>query len=71
MDGNLLWQIAAFLIGSAAASGAVYGGIRADLRVMHQALRGHKKSIRRLHERLDGHGISGRKRKRERRGDDS
>lgn len=43
-----VWQIAVTLI----IAGAVYGGIRADLKAIHEKLRGHKKSMRRLRRQL-------------------
>ena len=44
-----VWQIAC----AVAMAGAVYGGIRQDLKSIHRQMRGHRKSIKRLHRRLE------------------
>lgn len=50
MDSALLWQVAAFLV----AAGAVYGGIRGDLKNMREKIASHGRAIERIHDRLDG-----------------
>jgi len=50
MSAEMVWQIAAFLV----AAGAVYGGIRNDLKVMHERQAAQDRAIERLHDRLDG-----------------
>lgn len=50
MEGaEFLWKLGAFLI----AAGAVYGGIRSDLKEMHEHIGRHEKAIDRLHIRMD------------------
>lgn len=44
-----LWQVACFLV----TAGAVYGGIRSDLRAMHSKIEDNAKAIEKAHERLD------------------
>lgn len=48
---ELLWQAGLSL----AACGAVYGGIRADLRTMHAAIQSVKEDADEAHRRLDRH----------------
>ena len=48
-----LLQLAGILV----AAGAVYGGIRGDLRHMRAELQRQERAIDRLHERLDECGI--------------
>lgn len=50
MPSDLLLQVAGFLC----AAGAVYGGIRNDLKHMHERMERHEKAIDRVHTRLDG-----------------
>lgn len=42
------------IVGIILAAGAVYGGIRADLRGMHQGLQDVKESATAAHRRIDG-----------------
>lgn len=51
MGPELLWQMV-LAVGSA---GAVYGGIRADLRAMHERITAAQKTAEKAHERLDNH----------------
>lgn len=44
-------QVVYALVGA----GAVYGGIRADLRAMHERITGAERGVIRAHERLDIH----------------
>lgn len=56
MDNNLLLQVALYVLGV----GAVYGGIRADLRHLHEKADAAKESARRAHSRLDDLILTGR-----------
>lgn len=51
MSADLISQLLYALIGA----GAVYGGIRADLRGMHERILTAEKSAGRAHERIDTH----------------
>ena len=48
-DGSLLLQVVTILI----AAGAVYGGIRSDLKTMHESLRRIEKTADKAHDRID------------------
>jgi hypothetical protein len=48
-DGGLIFQVAGILV----AAGAVYGGIRNDLRGMHERQDRLERSIDKAHERID------------------
>lgn len=48
-DGSLLLQLATILI----AAGAVYGGIRSDLRTMHERIAHAEKVASKAHDRID------------------
>lgn len=45
-----VWQIVLALIGA----GAIYGGIRADLRALHVSVQRAQSSADKAHERIDG-----------------
>lgn len=49
MTDSLIWQVVLALIGS----GAVYGGIRADLRAIHERLKDVRESAAEAHGRID------------------
>jgi hypothetical protein len=49
VDGSLLAQAVLALI----AAGAVYGGIRSDLRAMHESIERIERAAERAHHRLD------------------
>jgi len=49
-DGGLLLQLVTVLI----AAGAVYGGIRGDLKSIHEHLRRVERAAEKAHDRLDG-----------------
>jgi hypothetical protein len=51
MNGDLLYNIIAALVGA----GAVYGGIRQDLKNMHEAIKENSRAVLRAHERIDKH----------------
>jgi hypothetical protein len=54
-DHSLLLQLVTILI----AAGAVYGGIRSDLKSMHEAIARIERAAEKAHERIDsinGHG---------------
>lgn len=51
MTPEMITQLVYALIGA----GAVYGGIRADLRGMHERIVTAEKSASRAHERIDQH----------------
>lgn len=51
MTPELIYQLLAGLF----LAGAVYGGIRADLRAMHQQIIAAEKSADKAHDRLDNH----------------
>lgn len=46
---DLLWQIGAAVVSAA----AVYGGIRSDLKAMHERIGLNERAIERMHERMD------------------
>lgn len=48
-------ELAAQIIGYAMLAGAIYGGIKADLRAMHQQVQAALHSAARAHERIDNH----------------
>lgn len=48
-----LLQLAGILV----AAGAVYGGIRGDLRTMRENIQRHERALDRVHKRLDHCGI--------------
>lgn len=52
LDGSLLWQIIIGLI----LAGAVYGGIRSDIRSMHEHIRRVERVADQAHSRLDAFG---------------
>ena len=58
LSDGLLWQLVTGLI----LAGAVYGGIRSDLRAMHENLRRVEKMAERAHNRLDQIGMFGTRR---------
>lgn len=51
MEIGVIWQIVATI----AAAGAIYGGIRADLKAMHERITLAAHSVSRAHERMDRH----------------
>lgn len=51
MTPDMLYQLAVAL----ATAGAIYGGIRADLRAMHERIRNAEESAKAAHTRLDNH----------------
>ena len=57
-DGSLLLQVVTILI----AAGAVYGGIRSDLKSTREKAEEAASAARRAHERLDAHIQFGRRR---------
>lgn len=48
---DLYWQIGVTLV----TGGAIYGGIRADLKAMHERITSAQSSADKAHERLDNH----------------
>lgn len=48
---DLYWQIGVTLV----TGGAIYGGIRADLRAMHRSVAEALACAQRAHDRLDSH----------------
>lgn len=52
LDGSLLWQILVGLI----VAGAVYGGIRSDIRSIHEHIRRVERIADQAHARLDTFG---------------
>jgi len=48
-DGSLLLQVVTVLI----AAGAVYGGIRSDLKTIHENIRRIEKAAEKAHDRID------------------
>lgn len=46
-------DIAGQVVSAVTAALAVYGGIRFDIKAMHQRLRDTEKSIKRAHKRID------------------
>lgn len=58
MENGLLYQLVTGLI----LAGAVYGGIRSDLRAMHENLLRIEKMAERAHSRLDQIGMMGTRR---------
>ncbi len=58
IETGLLWQLVTGLI----LAGAVYGGIRQDLRTMHENLQRIEKMAERAHSRLDQIGMFGSRR---------
>lgn len=53
-DAPLLWQIIIGLI----IAGAVYGGIRSDIKSMHEHIRRVERAADRAHARLDSFGCN-------------
>lgn len=51
MTMEMIYQIALALI----AAGAVYGGIRADIKAMHQRIAGNEAAAQEAHRRMDRH----------------
>lgn len=51
MDYNLLMQAAAIVVGA----GAIYGGIRADLKQLRERVESNAQAVGRAHERMDRH----------------
>ena len=49
MDFDSLWRLGGFLL----VAGAVYGGIRADLKEIHERIGRNERAIDRLHVRVD------------------
>lgn len=49
MGESLIWQIGLALL----SAGAVYGGIRSDLKAMHEKISSAKESAGEAHKRLD------------------
>jgi len=49
VEPDLLWKVAAFLI----SAGAVYGGIRSDLKGMHRRIDSNERAIEKAHSRID------------------
>lgn len=50
MEGiEFLWKLGAFLI----AAGAVYGGIRGDLKAIHEQLAEHRADMKELNKRMN------------------
>lgn len=49
MDWSVLWQAGAFLV----ASGAVYGGIRSDLKSIHETQARHGRAIKKLSKKIN------------------
>jgi len=56
-DGSLLLQVVTILI----AAGAVYGGIRGDLKAIHQNLQRIEKAADKAHDRIDAIAGAGRR----------
>lgn len=56
-DGSLLLQVVTILI----AAGAVYGGIRGDLKAIHENLRRIEKAAYKAHDRIDAITATGRR----------
>jgi hypothetical protein len=56
---EFLWKLGAFLI----AAGAVYGGIRSDLKEMHERIGRNEASIDRVNERLNSCMVCERRRR--------
>lgn len=56
-DGSLLLQVVTILI----AAGAVYGGIRGDLKAIHENLRRIEKAADKAHDRIDAIAGTGRR----------
>lgn len=53
LEGGLIYQIVTGLI----LAGAVYGGIRSDIKSMHEHLQRVEKSADQAHERIDRFGL--------------
>lgn len=53
-DGGLLWQVAAFLV----AAGAVYGGIRNDIKSIHEQIAELKAQLHVERRRINECGIA-------------
>lgn len=51
MPPDLLWQIGVTLV----TGGAIYGGIRADLKAMHERITTAQGTANEAHKRLDKH----------------
>ncbi len=51
MDWALLMQVVGIVVGA----GAIYGGIRADLKAMHERIESNAVAVGRAHERIDRH----------------
>lgn len=49
------WNTVLQIVGPLVAAGAVYGGIRSDLRALHEKVESALHSASRAHERLDHH----------------
>jgi outer membrane murein-binding lipoprotein Lpp len=50
-----MWSEFLHFAGIILAAGAIYGGIRSDLKAMHERLKENSDSTARAHERLDRH----------------
>lgn len=57
-DGSLLLQVVTVLI----AAGAVYGGIRSDLKAIHERIAQIERAAEKAHDRIDGMAGAGRRR---------
>jgi len=53
VEGGLLYQVITGLI----LAGAVYGGIRSDIKAIHEHLRRVERSADQAHERIDRFGV--------------
>jgi hypothetical protein len=56
-DGSLILQLVSILV----ACGAVYGGIRSDLKAIHERVARIEKAAEKAHDRIDGLGGAGRR----------
>lgn len=57
-DGSLILQIVTVLV----ACGAVYGGIRSDLKTIHERIAQIERAAEKAHDRIDGMSGAGRRR---------
>lgn len=56
-DGSLILQVVTVLI----AAGAVYGGIRSDLKTIHENIQRVEKAAEKAHDRIDAIAHTGRR----------
>lgn len=56
-DGSLILQVVTVLI----AAGAVYGGIRSDLKTIHENIQRVEKAAEKAHDRIDAIATTGRR----------